>query len=230
MSGRLRDLSAVHGQSPWLDNLQRSFFASGRLEGMIARGVRGLTSNPTIFQKAIQGSTDYDAQFASEVARGLSPVEAYWELVISDIHSALDCFAPLHAESGGTDGFVSVEVDPALAHDGEATLAAARALHERIGRPNVMIKIPATQEGLGAIRRMISLVSGSPFFSLGVLPACLRAKSVSAPRRTVSCAWGLALNCSTVRGVPRYLSVKVGTYWGMICPLPTAPVMGFCAV
>lgn len=156
MSGRLRDLSAVHGQSPWLDNLQRSFFASGRLEGMIARGVRGLTSNPTIFQKAIQGSTDYDAQFASEVARGLSPVEAYWELVISDIHSALDCFAPLHAESGGTDGFVSVEVDPSLAHDGQATLAAARVLHERIGRPNVMIKIPATQEGLGAIRRMIS--------------------------------------------------------------------------
>ena len=156
MSGRLRELSAVHGQSPWLDNLQRSFFASGRLDAMIDRGVRGLTSNPTIFQKAIQGSTDYDAQFVSEMRKGLTPVEAYWELVVADIHSALDRFAGLHADSGGTDGFVSVEVDPRLAHDGESTLSAARALHERIVRPNVMIKIPATQEGLGAIRTMIS--------------------------------------------------------------------------
>jgi transaldolase len=156
VSDRLRDLSAAHGQSPWLDNLQRSFFSAGALDTLIRRGVRGLTSNPTIFQKAIQGSTDYDAQFAAEIARGLTPVEAYWELVIADIHSALDCFSDLYAATGGADGFVSVEVDPTLAHDGPGTLAAARSLHDRIGRPNVMIKIPATREGLGAIRQMIA--------------------------------------------------------------------------
>ncbi len=156
MSDRLRLLSQAHGQSPWLDNLQRGFFASGTLDSLIERGVRGLTSNPTIFQKAIQGSTDYDAQFNEETSKGLTPVEAYWELVIADIHSALDSFSALHTATGGADGFVSVEVDPTLAHDGNGTLAAARALHERINRPNVMIKIPATKEGLGPIRQMIA--------------------------------------------------------------------------
>ena len=78
MSSRLADLHAIQGQSPWIDNLQRSFFATGRLDSLIASGVRGLTSNPTIFQKAIQGSTDYDEQFASEMGRGLTPAEAYW--------------------------------------------------------------------------------------------------------------------------------------------------------
>jgi transaldolase len=156
VSSRLADLHAIQGQSPWIDNLQRSFFATGRLESLIASGVRGLTSNPTIFQKAIQGSTDYDEQFASEMGRGLTPAEAYWELVVRDIHSALDSFDHLYRASGGSDGFVSVEVDPSLAHDGPGTLAAGRALHERIARPNVMIKIPATKEGLGAIRTMVS--------------------------------------------------------------------------
>ena len=156
MSNRLTRLSSEHGQSPWLDNLQRGYLTSGTLASLIASGVRGLTSNPTIFQKAIQGSNDYDEQFDRAVAAGLTPVEAYWEMVIDDINGALDLFAPLYAMSGGTDGFVSVEVDPSLAHDGPGTLDAARVLAARIDRPNVMIKIPATVEGLPAIRSMIA--------------------------------------------------------------------------
>jgi len=156
MSDNLHRLSQEQGQSPWLDNLQRCDITSGRLTDLVQQGVRGLTSNPTIFQKAIQASTDYDAQFESEIARGLSPREAYWELVLQDIHGALDVFSDLYLSTNGADGFVSVEVDPSLAGDGQATLIAARHLHERVNRPNVMIKIPATFDSLPAIRQMIA--------------------------------------------------------------------------
>ena len=156
MSDSLTKLSSEHGQSPWLDNLQRGYLTSGNLASLVERGVRGLTSNPTIFQKAIQGSSDYDEQFRSEIQKGSSAREAYWELVLQDIHGALDVFANLYSQTNGSDGFVSVEVDPSLAHDTAGTLSAARLLHERIARPNVMIKIPATQAGLPAIREMIA--------------------------------------------------------------------------
>lgn len=156
MSSLLQRLFSEQGQSPWLDNLQRSYLTDGTLRRLITNGVRGLTSNPTIFQKAIQGSSDYDAQFAQEIAKGLSPMDAYWELVLTDIKGALDEFEDLHQKSGGVDGFVSVEVDPSLAHKGTETLVAARTLHERISSPNVMIKIPATTEGLPAIQQMIA--------------------------------------------------------------------------
>lgn len=156
MSDYLEKLSSEHGQSPWLDNLQRGYLTTGNLASLIQRGVRGLTSNPTIFQKAIQGSADYDEQFRSEIKKGSSARDAYWELVLQDIHGALDLFADLYSQSKGSDGFVSVEVDPSLAHDTAGTLSAARLLHERISRPNVMIKIPATQSGLPAIREMIA--------------------------------------------------------------------------
>lgn len=152
----LRRLHAEQGQSPWIDNLRRGYLTSGQLQGLVERGVRGLTSNPTIFQKAIQGSTEYDAQFETLARRGLGVEEIYWGLVLDDISGALSVFRPLYDASNGSDGFVSVEVDPGLAADGEGTLVAARALHERIDAPNVMIKIPATQEGLPAIRRMIA--------------------------------------------------------------------------
>ena len=156
MTDLLKRLSSDHGQSPWLDNLQRGYLTSGTLKALVVRGVRGLTSNPTIFQKAIQGSSDYEEQFRSEILKGSTAREAYWELVLQDIHGALDVFRDLYAQSNGTDGFVSVEVDPSLAHDTTGTLSAARLLHERISRPNVMIKIPATQQGLPAIREMIA--------------------------------------------------------------------------
>jgi len=156
MANLLRRLSAEFGQSPWLDNLRRGWITGGQLAALRDRGVRGLTSNPTIFQKAIQGSTDYDSQFESLARKNAEPIDAYWQMVLSDIDAALDVFEPVYAESAGGDGYVSVEVDPSLAHDGSGTLAAARNLHERIARPNVMIKIPATVEGLPAIRTMIA--------------------------------------------------------------------------
>jgi transaldolase len=152
----LRRLHSEFGQSPWLDNLRRGWITGGQLAQLRDRGVRGLTSNPTIFQKAIQGSSDYDAQFEHLTRESVGPIDAYWEMVLRDIDAALDVFAPVYEESNGADGFVSVEVDPGLAHDATGTLHAARQLHERIGRLNVMIKIPATKEGLPAIRTMIA--------------------------------------------------------------------------
>jgi transaldolase len=153
---RLHALYDVHGQSPWLDNLKRGYITSGRLAELRDRGVRGLTSNPSIFQKAIQGSDDYDDQFADLVRRGGSVEDDYWELVIRDIHGACDVFAPVHEASAGVDGYVSVEVDPGLAHDAAGTESAARGLHELIARPNLMVKIPGTEAGLGPIEQMIA--------------------------------------------------------------------------
>ncbi|MGA0785469.1 MAG: transaldolase [Ilumatobacteraceae bacterium] len=175
---RLRRLYLEHGQSPWLDNLRRGWITNGQLAALRDRGIRGLTSNPTIFQKAIQGSNDYDSQFETLARDGMSSIDAYWELVLRDIDSALDVFAPIHEESNGSDGFVSVEVDPGLAHDGIETLNAARRLHDRIGRRNVMIKIPATTQGLPAIRTMISegrSVNVTLIFSLERYAAVLEA-------------------------------------------------------
>ena len=153
---RLHQLSADFGQSPWLDNLRRDYLTSGALAGLRDRGVRGLTSNPTIFQKAIQGSNEYDEQFRSLVVAGASVHEAYWDMVATDIHGACDVFEPVHHATAGHDGHVSVEVDPSLAHDAAGTESAARALHQRFQRPNLMVKIPATPEGLPAIEQMIA--------------------------------------------------------------------------
>jgi transaldolase len=153
---RLQRLFDEHGQSAWLDNLKRSYVTSGHLSSLAISGVRGLTSNPTIFQKAIQGSPDYDDQFGQLARDGGPAIDDYWQLVLRDIHGALDAFAGLHIASGGTDGFVSVEVDPGLAHDGPGTESAARELSTQINRPNLMVKIPATVEGLPAIQQMIA--------------------------------------------------------------------------
>lgn len=156
MMTRLHDLYLQEDQSIWLDNLSRRHLQDGSLQERIDQGVRGLTSNPTIFAKAIQGSDDYDTQFSSLIAAGHDAESAYWEMVLTDIAQACDAFAPLHSESGGADGFVSVEVSPTLAHQTDATLVAARDLHNRLDRANAMIKIPATPEGLPAITAMIS--------------------------------------------------------------------------
>ncbi|MFM8794811.1 MAG: transaldolase [Acidimicrobiales bacterium] len=156
MTGRLLRLHREQGQSPWLDNLQRGYLTSGHLDSLVSRGVRGLTSNPTIFQKAIQGSNDYDTEFHGLLSAGASPEDAYWRLVLSDIRAAADVFAPLYSTSDGTDGFVSVEVDPRLARDTEGTVSAGLALRDAAERPNVMIKVPATREGLPAIRQLVA--------------------------------------------------------------------------
>ncbi|MDQ2677620.1 MAG: transaldolase [Actinomycetota bacterium] len=153
--GTLHDLSTDQGQSPWLDNLKRSWIHSGEIQRWVDRGVRGITSNPSIFQKAIASGDEYTAQLSELVAAGTSVEDAYWELVVTDIVDALDLLAPLHESSGGEDGYVSVEVSPAFARDREATEAQARQLWDRIDRPNLYVKIPATAEGVPAIRTMI---------------------------------------------------------------------------
>jgi transaldolase len=153
---RLQQLYAEQGQSPWLDNLQRGYLTSGQLAKLVAEGIRGLTSNPTIFQRAMEGSEDYDDQLADLVKAGGNVVDHYWAMALRDIRGALDVFAPLYESSKGSDGFASVEVAPDLAHDTAGTIASARRLHEAIARPNLLVKIPATAEGVPAIRQMIS--------------------------------------------------------------------------
>ena len=152
---KLNDLFDGQGQSPWLDNLRRDWLEDGTLASLVDRGIRGVTSNPTIFAKAIEGQSTYDDQFGSLI-QTRSVEDAYWDLVVDDIDAALTILRPVHDSSNGGDGFVSVEVAPALAHDTEGTIAAARGLHARIDRPNVLVKIPATPEGVPAIRQMIS--------------------------------------------------------------------------
>jgi transaldolase len=155
MNQRLRELHENGHQSPWLDNLRRGWITSGELDDWVAAGIRGLTSNPAIFQKAIEGSDDYDPQFQQLIKDGVAVKQAYWDLVTSDIRGALQALAPVYHESNGLDGFVSVEVDPDLARDAERTTADARSLHELINAPNLMVKIPGTTEGLTSIRTMI---------------------------------------------------------------------------
>ena len=152
----LQELCEQQGQSPWLDNLKRAYLSTGRLHELVDEGIRGVTSNPTIFQKAISGSSDYDDQFKSLVQKRTSVDDAYWDMVIDDIRHALRIMRPVHDESGGEDGFVSIEVAPSLARDTDGTIASARELHERINEPNLYVKIPATAEGIGAIRQMAS--------------------------------------------------------------------------
>ena len=153
---RLAHLYHEFGQSPWLDNLQRSYITSGQLDRLVERGVRGLTSNPTIFQKAIAGSADYDQQFSALAEDNGPVIDDYWAMVMQDINSALDSFAGVYHDSHRGDGYVSVEVAPDLAHDAAGTEQAARSLHERIDRPNLMVKIPGTAEGLGPVETMIA--------------------------------------------------------------------------
>jgi transaldolase len=152
---KLQSLYGDHGQSPWLDNLRRDWIRDGQLAEFVRSGVRGVTSNPTIFARAIEGEDDYDEQFASLIGT-MSVEDAYWELVIDDITHALALLSGVHGESGGTDGFVSLEVAPALANDTEATVTMARSLHERIAAPNLFVKVPATAAGVPAIRELVA--------------------------------------------------------------------------
>jgi transaldolase len=152
---KLRRLYEEFGQSPWFDNLSRRFLEDGTLSRLVADGIRGVTSNPTIFQKAISGSEVYDNQFRG-LLTGHSVEDAYWGMVITDIRDALHVLRPVYDEGDAEDGFVSIEVAPSLAFDTGATVTAARNLHERIDEPNLLVKIPATAEGIPAIQQMIS--------------------------------------------------------------------------
>ncbi len=144
------------GQAIWFDYIRRSFTESGDLQALIEQGVRGVTSNPSIFEKAIAGSADYDSALTQLVGQGKSVTEIYEVLAIEDIQKAADLFRPLYDETQGADGYVSLEVSPTLAHDTDGTISDAKRLFAALGRPNIMIKIPSTPAGIPAIEAAIA--------------------------------------------------------------------------
>lgn len=152
---KLNDLYDQQGQSPWVDNLKRSYMTGGTLQKMIDDGVRGVTSNPSIFQKSISEGSDYDEQFG-ELAQTLNVEDSYWGLVVKDVTDACHIMRPVYDGSDGNDGFVSIEVSPALATDEKQTTIEARKFHEQINLPNLMVKIPATAQCLPSIQQMIA--------------------------------------------------------------------------
>jgi transaldolase/glucose-6-phosphate isomerase len=156
MSNPIPELTAL-GQSIWYDNIQRRLLENGELAAMIQRGdIRGVTSNPSIFHNAIAKSNDYDSALTPLAMSGWNSEQIFWQLAIEDIRAACDLFLPLYNQTDGVDGYVSLEVSPYLANDTEGTIAQARELWARLNRPNLMIKIPATQAGIPAIRQVIA--------------------------------------------------------------------------
>jgi len=156
MANPLVELS-TYGQSPWLDNISRSLISSGKLQKMIDEdGLRGVTSNPAIFEKSINSSADYDEEIQTLSAQGKSAIEIYETLAIKDIQAATDVMASVYGKTGGRDGFVSLEVSPNLANDTPGTIDEALRLWKAVDRKNVMIKVPATDAGIPAIRRLIA--------------------------------------------------------------------------
>jgi transaldolase len=144
------------GQSPWYDNITRVMVREGGLAKLVRDdGIRGVTSNPTIFEKAIAGGEGYDDDIAAAQQRGDSIEATFWDLAVDDIGRGADILRPVHDELGGADGFISIEVSPKLAHETDETVEQATALFARLDRPNIMVKIPATPEGLPAITRTI---------------------------------------------------------------------------
>ena len=145
------------GQSPWFDYITRDLVTSGELQRLIAEdGLKGMTSNPTIFEKAIAGSALYDDDIRRMAEEGLHAKAIFERLAVADVQAACDAFAEVHRASAGLDGLVSLEVDPTLAHDTEGTTTEARRLWDEVSRPNAMIKIPGTVAGLPAIARCLS--------------------------------------------------------------------------
>lgn len=145
------------GQSVWLDYISRELIASGELERMLdCDGLMGMTSNPSIFEKAIAESNDYDGEIRKMAQSGMDAMGIYEALSQKDVQSAADVFRPIYDGTGGKDGYVSLEVNPHLAHDTQGTIEEARRLFSALNRPNIMIKVPATREGLPAIETLIS--------------------------------------------------------------------------
>src|SRR5208282_1128367 len=148
---------AEFGQSVWLDYIRRSLITSGELKRLIAEdGLRGVTSNPSIFEKAIVGSTDYQDILDDPQSRGLDAKTLYERIAIRDIQDATDILRPVYDSTKRSDGYVSLEVSPLLAHDTEGTLEEARRLWKTVARENLMVKVPATAEGIPAIAELIS--------------------------------------------------------------------------
>ncbi len=155
MTDQVKELKAL-GQSLWYDNIERGMLKSGEMARLIAEGITGVTSNPTIFMKAISGSDAYDEAIADLARRGLSAYEIYDALVLEDIAAAADLLRPVYDETGGADGYVSIEPNPALAYDVEGTVAEIRRILDTLDRPNVMAKAPGTLEAIPAIEQLLS--------------------------------------------------------------------------
>ncbi len=151
---KLNELANI-GQSVWLDFISRSLIKSGELKNLINDGLRGMTSNPTIFDKAIANSSDYDEDIKSVVNSGLPVEDVYEKLALTDIGLAADEMLRVYNQTKGLDGYVSIEVNPHLAHDTKETIKQATRIFKKLGKPNVMIKIPATEEGLPAISQVL---------------------------------------------------------------------------
>lgn len=154
MATRIQQL-AEHGQAIWLDFISRDLLRSGTLRELVREGLTGMTSNPTIFQKSVAAGHDYDRQISELARHGRSAFEIYESLAVQDISEAADQLRNVYNETQARDGFVSIEVSPKLAHDTQGTIEEARRLFARIDRPNVMIKVPATEAGLPAITTLI---------------------------------------------------------------------------
>jgi transaldolase len=154
MATRLQQLTEL-GQSPWYDNIRRNLISAGSLQHLMDGGIRGVTVNPSIFEKAIAQSTDYDAAIRELLTGGASATDIYEHLLIEDVRAAADLFRPLYDRTEGRDGYVSLEVSPRLAYDTTASIAEARRFWNSVSRPNLMIKIPGTVEGIPAIKQLI---------------------------------------------------------------------------
>ena len=152
----LQRLYVEHGHSPWLDGFSRADLTDGTLSARVADGIRGVTANPTTFAKAIEGSTEYDEQLAWLTAAGCSVEEAYGELLATDTVAACAALGSVHRASQGSDGFVSVEVSPRVADKTRRTIADARRLHQRIDHTNLLVKVPATAQGVPALKTLVA--------------------------------------------------------------------------
>lgn len=217
---KLHELAGL-GQAIWFDFIRRSFTASGELQKLVELGVRGVTSNPTIFEKAIAGSTDYDAAIAALVRAGKSVEDIYSALVMEDIAAAADVLRPVYDATDGVDGYVSLEVSPTLAHDAEGTIADARRYFAALGRPNVMIKVPATAAGVPAIEALIAdgiNVNVTLIFSLAHYEAIALAYQAGLERRL---AQGAPLN--KVASVASFFVSRVDTLLDPVLAQQGAP-------
>ena len=143
------------GQSIWFDNIRRSLMTSGELQELIDKGLRGITSNPSIFEKAVSGSSDYDAEIQGMTAQGRSTYEIYEALATADVGNAADLMRSVYDSTDALDGYVSLEVNPDLAHDTDGTIVEAQHLFATLNRPNILIKVPATPAGIPAITTLI---------------------------------------------------------------------------
>ena len=209
MPEEILDELAELGQSVWIDDIGRAMLEDGTLKALIGRGLRGMTSNPSIFEKAIRESPAYDASIKELAGSGEGPRRIYDALTIADIRTAADLFLPVHERSGGLDGWVSLEVSPELARDTSGTIAEAARLHRAVGRPNVMIKIPATKEGFPAIEETLAAgisVNVTLIFSLAQYM-----KAAEAYKRGMGRLAGAGKPAGSVRSVASVFVSRVDT-------------------